>query len=167
MPELLLCCALPCSHSLLFCALWCCLLLLQLFVLFNHLLSCAFSPFSTGFCHFRNFHTSLSPIFHTSLSPFFFINSSAFSWYLSFLLPDEACGRSVFNSTFLLFCIVREYFSSKMNAGTSSLLHTSVEPFSTFLRALVLPSTASILPSSQPPTFVRFLSFLYWVLSLS
>ena len=54
-----------------------------------------------------------------------------------------------------------------MNAGTSSFLRTSVQPFSSFLRASVLPSTASTLPSFQPPTFVRFLIFLYWVLSLS
>ena len=30
---------------------------------------------------------------------FFFINSCAFSYYLSFLLPDEASGRNVVNST--------------------------------------------------------------------
>ena len=71
MPELLLCCALRWSHSRLFFALPCCLLLLQLCLLVNHLRSYAFSPFSTGFCEFRIFHTSLSPIFHTSLSPFF------------------------------------------------------------------------------------------------
>ena len=45
------------------------------------------------------FHTSLSPIFHTSLSPFFFINSCAFSYCLSFLLPDEASWGNVVNST--------------------------------------------------------------------
>ena len=71
MPELLLCCVLLCSHCPLFCALQCCLLLLQLCLLLKHLRSFAFSPFFTGFCHFRIFHTSLSAIFHTSLSPFF------------------------------------------------------------------------------------------------
>ena len=99
MPELLLCCAFPCSHSRLFCALRCCLLLLQLCLLFNHLRSSAFSPFSTGFCHFCIFHTSRSPIFHTSLSAFFFLKSRAFSYCLSFLLPDETSGRNVVNST--------------------------------------------------------------------
>ena len=100
MPELHLCCALLCSHSRVFCALPCCLLLLQLCLLLNHLRSSAFSPFSTGFCHFRNFHTSLSPIFHTSRSPFLFsINACDFSSCLSFLLPDEASGRNVVNST--------------------------------------------------------------------
>ena len=71
MPELLLFCTLPCSHSRLFCAVRCCLLLLQLCLLINHLRSFAFSPFSTGFCHFCIFLTSLSPILHTSRSPFF------------------------------------------------------------------------------------------------
>ena len=99
MPELLHCCAHPCSHCRLFCALPCCLLLLQLCLLLKHLRSFAFSPFFTGFCHFRIFHTSLSAIFHTSLSPFIlYKNSCAFSYYLSFLLPDEACGRDVVNS---------------------------------------------------------------------
>ena len=68
-PELLLCCALQCSHSRLFCARRRCLHLLQLCLLFNQLRSSAFSPFSTGFCQYCIFHTSLSPIFHTSLSP--------------------------------------------------------------------------------------------------
>ena len=98
MPELLLCCAIQCSHSRLFYALRCCLLLLQLCLLLNHLRSSAFSPFSTGFCHFLIFHTTLSPIFHTSLSPFFFINSCSFSHYLSFLLPEQTCGRNVVHS---------------------------------------------------------------------
>ena len=68
-------------------------------LLLKHLRSSAFSTFFTGFCHFRIFHTSISAIFHTSLSPFVFINSCAFSYYLSFLLPDEACGWNVVNST--------------------------------------------------------------------
>ena len=39
-------------------------------------------------------------MFHISLSPFFFfINSCAFSYCLSFLLPDETSGRNVVNST--------------------------------------------------------------------
>ena len=71
MPELLLCCVLRCSHSRLFWALRCCLLLLQLCLHFNRLRSSAFSCFSTGICHFRIFHTWLSPIFLTSFSPFF------------------------------------------------------------------------------------------------
>ena len=62
--------------------------------------------------------------------------------------------------------IIRQYFSSYINAGTSSLLRTSVEPFSSFLRASVLPPAPASLPSDQPPTFVRFLTFLYWLLSL-
>ena len=42
------------------------------------------SHLSTGFCHFRNFHTLFSHIFHTSLPPFFFINSCAFTNFLHF-----------------------------------------------------------------------------------
>ena len=41
-----------------------------------------------------------------------------------------------------------------------------MQPFSSFLRAWVLPPAAATLPSVQPPTFVRFLTFLYWLLSL-
>ena len=76
--------------------------MLQFCLLFNHLRSSAFSPFSTDFCHFCIFHTSLSPIFHTSLSPFFFINSWAFPYCLSFLLPDEAPGWNVVYS--IVYC---------------------------------------------------------------
>ena len=42
-----------------------------------------------------------------------------------------------------------------MNAGTSSLWRPSVQP-----------PAAATLPFIQPPTFVRFLTFLYWLLSL-
>ena len=71
MLELLFCAALRCCHSFLFCAILCCLVLLQLCLDFNRLRSSAFSSFCTGFCHFRIFHTSWSPISHTSLSPIF------------------------------------------------------------------------------------------------
>ena len=60
---------------------------------------------------------------------------------------------------------MREYFSSYINAITSSMLRTSVLKLSSFLRASVLPSAASTLPSVEAATFVRFLTFLYWVLS--
>ena len=53
------------------------------------------------------------------------------------------------------------------SAGTSSLWCTSVQPISCFLRASVLHPTSSTLPPVQPPRFVGFLTFLYWVLSLS
>ena len=49
------------------------------------------------------------------------------------------------------------------------LLHvwrTSVQPFSSFLMASVLPPAAETLPSVQTHTYVRFLTFLYWLLSL-
>ena len=53
-----------------------------------------------------------------------------------------------------------------MNGGTSSVLRTSMQPLSSFLRAWVLPPAASTLSTAQGPTFVRFLIFLYWVLSI-
>ena len=55
MLELLLCCSLRCSHSRLFCAIRCCLLLLQLCLRFNHLRPSAFSSFSTVFLSFSYF----------------------------------------------------------------------------------------------------------------
>ena len=141
-------------------------------LLINHLPSSAFSPFSTGFCRFCNFHTSRSPIFHTSLSPFFFINSCAFSYCLSFLLPDESSVRNVVHSTVCCstVCCSLNYYSSILssyiNAGISSVLRTSVQPFSSFLRSSVLSPSAATSHSVQPPTFVRFLTFLHWLLSL-
>ena len=127
MLELLLCCALLCSHCPLFCALPCCLLLLQLCLLLKHLRSFAFSPFFTGFCHFRIFHTSLSAIFHTSLSPFIlYKNSCAFSYYLSFLLPDEACGRNVVNSN---VCWSLNYYTSIVFVLHKCRKFISVAPF--------------------------------------
>ena len=114
MPELLLCCALLCSHCRLFCALRCCLLLHQLCFLLKHLRSSAFAPFFSGFCNFRIFHTSLSGIFHSSLSPFFLINLCVFSYYLSFLLPDEAVGGNFVNSTVCCssVCFSLNYYTS-------------------------------------------------------
>ena len=99
MPELLLCWALKCSHSRLFCALRCCLLLLQLCLLFDYLRSSAFSPFSTGFCHFVFFTLRFHLFFILRCHIFFFINSCDFSYCLSFLLPDGPSGRNVVNST--------------------------------------------------------------------
>ena len=46
------------------------------------------------------------------------------------------------------------------------MLHTSVLPFLSFLRASVRPPAAETLPSVPPPTFFRFLTVLYWLLSL-
>ena len=45
-------------------------------------------------------------------------------------------------------------------------MRNSVQPFTSFLRASVLPPTAETLPSVQQPTFVRYFTFLYWLLSL-
>ena len=41
-----------------------------------------------------------------------------------------------------------------------------MQPLTSFLCASVLLPAAETLPSVQPPTFVRFLTFLYWLLSL-
>ena len=170
MPELLLRCELRCSHSRLFWSLRCCLLLLQLCLLFNHLRSSAFSPFSTGFCHFCIFHTLLSPMFHTSLSPFLFYNLMRFlilsfnslTWW-SLWAKRREFYCLLFYRLFAFSIIIRQYFSSFINARTSSLLRTSVQPFSSFLRASELNPAAATFHSVQPPTFIRFLTFLYWV----
>ena len=114
MPELLLCCALQWRHSRLFCAFRCCLFLLQPCLLFNHLRSSAFSPFSSGFFHFCFFHTWQSPNFHTSPSSFFFINLCTSSHCISFPLTDGACGRNVVNSTVCCssVCCSLNYYTS-------------------------------------------------------
>ena len=107
MPELLLCCTLRCSHSRLLCALRCCLLLLQLCIHLKHLLSSTFHPFFTGFCHFR-----CQLFFVLVCHFFFFINSCAFSYYLSYLPPDESCEscrQNVVNST---VCCSLNYYTS-------------------------------------------------------
>ena len=163
MPEFLLCCALGCSHSRLFCAPQCCLLLLQLCLLFNHLRSSAFSPFSTAFCHFCIFHTSLSPIFHTSLSPFslhklmrFVILSFISLTWWSLMGEMSLILLSIVLPSVALYIIIRQYFWSFINAGTYSQLGTSVHPFSVFLRASVLPPAGNTWPSLQPPAFSPF-----------
>ena len=85
----------------------------------------------------------MKPLGKTSLDP------------LSFAIPSVAVE-----------IIIRQYFWSYINAGISSLLRTSAQRFLSFVRASVLPPAAANLPSVQPATFVRFLSFLYWLLSL-
>ena len=57
-------CAIRGSHSRLFCALRCCLLLLQLCLLFNHLRSSALLHFSTRFCQFLYLYTSIVFVLH-------------------------------------------------------------------------------------------------------
>ena len=74
---------------------------------------------------------------------------------------------SVVLPSFVLWIIIRQYFTSYISSWTSSLLRTSVLPLLSFVRVLVLPSAASTLPPFEARTFVRFLTFLYWVLSLS
>ena len=117
MAELLLCCALRCSRCRLFCALRCWLLLLQLCLLVNHLRSSAFSPFSTGFfvtfvCFTLRCHMFIILRCHL----FFFINWCACSYYLSFLLPDEASGRDVVYSTVCCstVCSSLNYYTSML-----------------------------------------------------
>ena len=65
------------------------------------------APTFVRFLTFLYWVLSLSYLFTLRFQLFFiyrchlfsFINSCAFSYYLSFLLPDEACGRKVVNST--------------------------------------------------------------------
>ena len=109
-----MCCALRCSHSRLFCAFRCCLLLLQLCLLFNnyvrplsHLSLLAFVTFVFFTLRFRLF-------FILRCHLLIFINSCAFSYCLSFLLPDEASGRKVVNSPVCCFsgCCSLKYYPS-------------------------------------------------------
>ena len=96
MPELLLCGALRCSHSRLLFALRCCLLLLKLCLLINHLRSSAFLSFSAGFFITFVFFTLRCHLFFIlRCHLFIFINSCAIPYYLSFLLPNEASGPNV------------------------------------------------------------------------
>ena len=68
---------------------------------------------------------------------------------------------SVVLSSVVLKIIIRQYFTSYISAGTSSLLRTSLQPLSPFLRASGLPAVAPTLPPVEAPTFVFFLTFLY------
>ena len=103
---------------------------------------------------------------------FFFINWCALSYCISFLLPDETSWRNVANSTVCsstVFCSLNYYTPILFvlhKCRNISLLRTSVQQFSSFLLGSVLPPAAATLPAVQPPTFVRFLNFLYWLLSL-
>ena len=108
MPELLLCCALRCSHS-------------------RHSLALRFFAFCSTTYYRPLSHLSLlafvTLVFFTLRCPlffilrghlFFFINSCAFSYFLSFLLPDEASGRNVVNSTVCCstVCCSLNYYTS-------------------------------------------------------
>ena len=107
---------------LLYCALRCCLLLLQLCLLFKHLRSAAISPFFSRFCHFRIFFTLRCQLFSSFAVTFFsLINSCAFSYYLSFLLPDEARGRNVVKSSVCCPSFFCSSFSCSLNYYTSIL----------------------------------------------
>ena len=59
MPEFLLCCVLRCSHSRLFLAIRCCLLLLRLCLLFNRLRSSALSPFCRNLLTVEHFSAAI------------------------------------------------------------------------------------------------------------
>ena len=100
MPELLLCCALsvqPLSSFLLasvlpFAASNFTSVDAPTFVRF-------LTFFFLGFVTFVFFTLCCQLFFILPCHLFFFINPSVLSYYLSFLLPDEACERSVLNST--------------------------------------------------------------------
>ena len=95
-----------------------------------------------------------------------FLILSHFSYLIKSLGETSLILLSVVLPSVALKIILRHYFWSYINAGTSPLLRASVLPFSSFLRASVLPPSAATLPCVQPPTFVRFLTFLYCLLSL-
>ena len=179
MPELLLCCVFPCSHCRLLCALRCCLLLLQLCLLLKNRRTSTFSTFFTGFCHFLIFSNfAVSYFSYFAVTFLFFIDLSAFLYYLSFLLPDEACGLNVVNST---VCCSSFYCSSVcccLNYHTSilSVLHKSGNFFSVshFGPAIVVFSArlgaafCCFNFAFGLTILVRpFVIFLYWVLPLS
>ena len=88
-------------------------------------------------------------------------------FHFSYLMKPDGGTVLILLSVVLPFValkiILRQYFSCYINAGTSSLLRTSVHPFSSFLRASA-PPDAVTLPSVKPPTFVCFLTFLYCLL---
>ena len=99
MPELLVCCALQCSHSRLSArcgAVFCCCNFAFSSTTYvrplSHLSLLAFVTFVffTLRCHL---------FFKLRCHLFFFINSCAFSYCLSFLFPDEASWRNDVNST--------------------------------------------------------------------
>ena len=108
-----------------------------------------FSYFAVIFFLFSKTHALSHTIFH-------------FSYQMK-----PVCETSLIIMSLDLWNIIRQYFSSYISAGISSLLRTSVQPLSSLLRASELPSATSTLLSLELPTFVRFLTFLYWVLSLS
>ena len=152
-----------------FCALQCCLLLLQLCLQFNHVRPLAFSPFLLVFVFFT-LRCHLFFILRCHL--FFFINSCAFSYCLSFLLPEEACGRNVVNSTVCCstVCCSLNYYTSILfvlhncrNFFCVANFRAAILVFSTLFRAA---SCCCNFAFCSTPTFVRFLTFLYWLLSL-
>ena len=152
MAELLICRAVRCSHCRLFFALRFFAFCSTTYVRrLSHLSLLAFVSFV--------FFTLRSHLFFLLRCHLFsFINSGAFSCYLSFVLPDEAFGRNVVNSTvcFSSVCSSLKYYTSIV-----FVLHKCRNFFSVahFVAGIVVFS-------GQPPTFVSFVAFLYWVLSL-
>ena len=116
MPELLLCCALWSSHSCHFSALKCWILLLKICLLFNHLRSSAFPPFSTCFCHFCFIHTSLSPFFLHKLMRFLILSFISLTWW-----SLGAKRRLSFFACFFTFLLNVITTSSSLNYYTSIL----------------------------------------------
>ena len=166
---------------------FCMLILLSL--VWDHLcfsLSCL--SFSNSCCIFCYVWSSSSSIVFFTLRClqffifpchlFFFINPCVFSYYISFLLPDEAFWRNVVNSTVCCpsvccssVCCSLNYYTAILSVIHKCGIFFSVAHFCAanvvFLRASMLSSAASTLPSVEAPTFVLFLIFFYWVLSLS
>ena len=117
-------------------------------------------------------HFSVTYFSYFDVTYFFFINSCAFSYYLSFLLPDEAYVWNVVNFTVCCstVCCSFNYYTSILFVLHEGRNFFSVAHFGAaivvFLRASVLPPAAATLPWVPPLTFFRILTFLYWLLSL-
>ena len=127
MQELLLFCALRCSHCRLFCARPCCFLLL-------HLAFCGSTyvrPLSRlsllCFVTFVFFTLRCLLFFILRFHLLLIINSCAFSNYLSFLLPDEASGRNVVN---FIVCCSSVCISLKYYRSILFVLHKVLNFFS-------------------------------------
>ena len=104
---------------------------------------------------------------------FFFINSWVFSCCLSFLLPDEACGRNVVNSTVCCstVCCSLNYYTSILFVLHKCRIFFSVAHFGGTIIVFSARFGAVFCCRNfaffQPPTSVRFLTFLYLPLYFS
>ena len=166
MPELLLCGTLRCSHSRFFSARFfaascCCHLAFCSTTYVRPLSHLSLLPFVTFV--FFTLRSYLLSILRSLL--FFFINSCAFSYCLWFVLPDEASGRNVVNST---FCCSTVCCSLKYYTSILFVLHKCWNFFSVALFGAAILGFSARFGSATcgcnfafcSPTYVRPLSHL-------